>query len=263
MTPVISQLFSSCRERNLRTLDPNVPDENYLFLVTNTVPELGSSIWKSFDNSVQMNPLTGWTGFYYTWMPDRSIFAGFRTQRFGYGFVHPSATSSGELYLRVQIGIPKAPAASGQWWAYSENPIVVIKDNVDQSLKLSLSWLYNGDTNAATRDLSRTLVLKFVDRDGVDRTLSAEYVFPVGEEYMNIDIKVFLPKDGPAQLVAAPLETTNPPIVNTSLTVGRGYYDIQPDQTLAVNSYDGVTPTNCLTRYMRVGIGNKITTARP
>ena len=265
MNPLVSQLFGTCRERNLRTLDVNVPDENHSFLVTSYIPELGTDVWPSYEGDVHMSPLTGWRGCSYTFIPTRAVYSGgLQSSRFGYKYNMgvDNALSTGELYLRAIVGIPSAPLSSGLWWGYASCPIITMIDTNSSEVKLALSWGWNGDTNSSTKDSRRTLSLVFTDRDGVQHSVSAEYVVPVGDTYKTIDIKVFIPANGKARIVAAPVNSNVAPIVDVSASSGRGYY-ASPQQTLAVNSFDGITPTNCQTRFMRIGIGNRISTALP
>lgn len=269
MTFILPTLFGSCRERNLKVLDPNVPDENYMFLVSGSVPDLGTDYWKSSNTNIRMNALNGFRGFSATWMPNRMIWSGgLSSSMFGYGFDHPNLTSTNELYLRAQIGIPVAPLSSGVWSAITDNPIVTIIDNITKDPKLKLSWVWNGDTMSATKDQTRTIKLEYKDKNDVTRVLSTVFTFPVsaetGKPIMNLDIKVFIPFNGVAKLSVGPipLENSLPPVV-VSGSAGVGYSDTQPNQFFSINSYDGITPTHCMTRYSRIGVGNKISTALP
>jgi len=263
-----SLLFGTCRERNLIRLDPNVPDENYMFLVEQDNPISSGSVWSSFERDTSLLRMQD-SGSLAITTPEgfRSVWSGggVLSNLFGMKFTHPSSTSTGELYLRTQVWLPIVNTTP-VWWSITDNPIVTIVDNVTGEVVLRLKWVWNGD-HGDDRNKSYDIHLEYKDRLGAKHTLQGTYVFPdrrsSASGYRSVDIKVFLPKDGPAELMAYRIGYPDSVILSLKGTEGQGYYDSQPNQNLTINSMDGLTSTNSITRFIRIGVGNKISTARP
>ncbi|ATN92887.1 hypothetical protein QGX11_gp124 [Pseudomonas phage PPSC2] len=248
----LSFLRGTCRERHLFNIDPNTPDENYSFICTSVNPPSyrewpstdGKATFRVVGNPYRVATIAGLSGVMGTsYAPNPIILTG----------VTHTAAPSGELYVRV---INWFPANMGGTWQAPEYPLLTITDPGTGAVAFTVSSVWD----KRLRPTTIAYKVVYTDRNGDVQSVQTPFLPQVESTW--VDVKVFIPVDGPLQLVVSNYTQNGKVLYNETQPTGKGFRD-KTGQIVSLFTPDGVTPTDSAAKIYRVGIGNKLTTARP
>ena len=257
---VSEMMYANCRVRLLQKKDPNVADENFMFLAS-SLPSVWKGSWPDVDNSTKLTPnfsasirVLDQYGRYYVEMNSSASLS----------FPHKHNGPTKELYLRSQVKVPVYMAGTWDIRPYRVCTIVIdgtqkayIECEPTNTGSTAVAWKFTAgwfDASGEFRSVS-TIMNSGIVAD--DNTKTNENTF--------YDIKLFIPKNRPASLVVARMLTgeTATATQGSATGVAYGFNDSAATFTAILNSHKEGLGTNQKLSFVRFGLGNKITTARP
>lgn len=251
LSPIVSMLHSTCRERYLRKLDPLVPDETLIFLcdgtrntTTREMKEVNGLAPLKVPTGVADAHVMGYEGAFGLCASTGTALVPSLLTR------HVDWTDSGELYLRVVGWFPRY---MGPAWAKSSYPLVVLRDTTTGEIILKLDAVWNGNDNPR----SYIARLSYMDSTGVRYTST---IGPGDKDWETnwADIRVFIPAGSPA--LFSYTQYFSQELIDSKVgSLGSGFWETD-SMELSILSDDGETPTGNSARVNRVGMGASVTT---
>lgn len=259
---VSDMMYANCRARNLRKKDPNVADENFMFLAS-TLGGKWPGYWRSTDEKVNFIPNP---------QSDIRVEEGYgewvvkATSNASLSMTHEHSGPTNELYIRCIFQMPTHMAGV---WNITPYDIFSVASDSGNLVKLSARRENLNSPNPSKWIFDAEWVSPSGQRKSVSLSINAEYQSG-GDNYMNnrraiYDVKLFIPKSEPGRLLVTKHETrVSVGVSETPIEGGTfGFNDSSGALTVVLNSSTPGKGTNQRISFNRFGIGNKITTAQP